>query len=208
MKLFWDYLAIYGQKAIFVLIALIFCYIGYRLIRRSLHYTIEKKLLPQLIAKKLQNALRYLFVLIAVLLLLQQAGVSIGSVWTFVTALLAMIAVGFVAVWSVISNALCTLLLILTKPFRIGDVIDIIDTSNPSNFISGRAMNINMLYTTLMQTAESGQQVTVLVPNNIFFQKYIRRRKGAETHELDEQLLIEESLLDYIFDRDKPDSGL
>lgn len=45
--------------------------------------------------------------------------------------------------------------------------------------MKGRVIAINLLYTTLMETPEAGGAL-VQVPNSQFFQKAVRRWRGAE----------------------------
>ena len=37
-----------------------------------------------------------------------------------------MVAIGFIAVWSILSNVLCSLMLIMHRSFRIGDDIEVV----------------------------------------------------------------------------------
>jgi small-conductance mechanosensitive channel len=80
---------------------------------------------------------------------------------------------GFVAVWSVLSNLLCTLMLILFHPFRVGDEIEIIDPAMTTG-LAGRVRNINLVFTHLHAAGPDAADTTLYIPNNIFFQKIIR----------------------------------
>lgn len=115
----------------------------------------------------------------AAVLLLMAFGFRIGGLWTTLTTVLAMVAVGFVAVWSVLSNWLCTLVILITRPFAIGDHVEF--AGEPVN---GRVVDLNFFFTTL----ESEDGSTAQVPNNLFFQKVIKRRRGAGSISLAEQL--------------------
>ena len=79
----------------------------------------------------------------------------------------AMIAIGFVAVWSVLSNVSCTVIMLIARPFNIGDEIEF--AGEP---IKGRVVDLNFVYTTLQDEEGRLQQI----PNNLFFQKMIKRR--------------------------------
>ena len=113
----------------------------------------------------------------AILLVLQAFGVM-PNVWASVTAVLAMVAVGFVAVWSVLSNAFCSVVLMIVRPFNVGDSIEI-----PGDTWRGKVIDFNMIFTTLRDDDGSLLQV----PNNLFFQKPIRRIIGSNTISLDQQ---------------------
>lgn len=122
--------------------------------------------------------LRWTVVSLVLLLILHQLGV-LQNVWSALLAVMAMIAVGFVAVWSILSNVLSTLLILMYRPFRIGDTIDI-----PSDNLSGQVEDLNLMFTTL----KSDDGRFIQIPNNTFFQKPIRRQPGENPVGLYEQL--------------------
>jgi small-conductance mechanosensitive channel len=99
-------------------------------------------------------------------------------VWASLTAVLALVAVGFVAVWSVLSNAFCSVMLMVSRPFNVGDTIEI-----PGEGWGGKVIDFNLIFTTLRDE----QGVMLQVPNNLFFQKPIRRVIGVNTIPLDQQ---------------------
>ncbi|MBI9020132.1 MAG: mechanosensitive ion channel family protein [Verrucomicrobia bacterium] len=95
--------------------------------------------------------------------------VSLKNVWISATGILAMIAVAFFAVWSLIGNILAGIILYFTSPFKIEDTIEVM----PDN-IRGTVMAINTFYTVLL-TEEMNY---INVPNSMFFQKYIQVLKN------------------------------
>jgi small-conductance mechanosensitive channel len=138
---------------------------------------------------------KWLTIVTVIMVILQQAGIKINSLWTVISAVLAMIAIGFVAVWSVLSNLLCTLMLIIFHPFRVGDEIEIIDPAMTAG-LGGRVRNINLVFTSLRTPGTGPADASTLhIPNNLFFQKIIRMKKGGHTYSLDKQLFEENSLL-------------
>lgn len=114
---------------------------------------------------------------VALFLVLERFGMM-ENVWTTLTAMLAMVAIGFVAVWSVLSNTLCSVILMVVRPFNVGDTIEI-----PADELHGKVIDFNLIYTTLRD--EDGSLLQV--PNNTFFQKPIRREMGKKTVPLVEQ---------------------
>lgn len=134
----------------------------------------------------LGNIVKWVLVAVVVLLSLGFFGVSVGTLWAALSGVLALVALGFVAVWSVLSNVLCSVLLIIFPPFRIGDEIEIQEPT--ANFsVKGKVVSINMLMTSLEisddSAADSGANI-MRVPNNIFFQKYVRCIPGKGTQSL------------------------
>lgn len=170
----------------------------------SLFLTFLRKLLKRLEAKEYLSSpfvlffyalVKWLTIVAATMVILQQVGIKINSLWTVVSAVLAMVAIGFVAVWSVLSNLLCTLMLLIFHPFKVGDEIEIIDPAMTMG-MGGRVRNINLMFTSLHTTGAGAEDKSTLhIPNNIFFQKIIRMKKGDRTYSLDKQLFTEQSLL-------------
>ncbi len=115
----------------------------------------------------------------ALVLLLGILGFNIGGLWAMLATVVGMIAIGFVAVWSVLSNTLCTLIILIYRPFEVGDELEL--AGEP---VQGKVVDLNFIYTTLHAADGSLLQV----PNNLFLQKVIRRRPGAAGISLSEQL--------------------
>lgn len=125
----------------------------------------QRHALPKSLVMPLRIFLRYGLVLVAFLLVLTAYRVNIGNFWTLISAILGLIAIGFVAVWSMLSNVSATFLILIFKPFRMGDKIEIVGDG-----VRGAIDDLNIIYTTLL--AEDGSLVRV--PNNLFFQKMTR----------------------------------
>ncbi len=94
---------------------------------------------------------------------------------------LALVAIGVVAVWSILSHTTATFLLIMLRPFRIHDWITF-----PGEDVGGKVIDLNLFYTLLDN--EEGEHF--IIPNNQFFQKTIKHIPGKRTEkiELFEQL--------------------
>ena len=116
-------------------------WITLRLTRRVMHQLIDRKLLTGRGEIAFRGISRVIVLLIAGLFMLEQLGVSTGTVWAAVSAVLVMIAVGFVAVWSVLSNALCSMLLLIYAPFRVGDEVELVDPANGFK-LAGRVIDL------------------------------------------------------------------
>ncbi len=154
------------------------CGIIYALARRGLSAMQTRRALAPPVVTLLKILLRWTFMLLVIFFLLSAFGI-LENVWAAFLAIIAMVAVGFVAVWSVLSNVFCTLLLLIYKPFQIGDHIVI-----PADSLEGEVTDLNLMYTTL--AGEDG--VIIQIPNNQFFQKAIRRIPGEKIKDLYEQL--------------------
>ena len=110
----------------------------------------------------------------ALFAILQLLGVSGAVLWTAFTGFAAVGAVAFFAVWSVLSNLFCTVLIVVMRPFRLHDRIEVLENGEKPGF-KGVVIDINMVYTTLLEDAGT----TLQVPNNQFFQRTTRRWPAA-----------------------------
>lgn len=145
---------------------------------KALSYTGARMQIPQLVLSPLRTLVKALMALIIVSLVAGQFGIELMSI---VTATLALVAIGFIAVWSMMSNVTATFILVVLKPFNVDDQI-----SFAGEQVSGRVTDVNMFYTTLMN--DEGERVQI--PNNHFFQKVLKVRTSNLSRPigLDEQL--------------------
>jgi small-conductance mechanosensitive channel len=152
--------------------------IAYCLAVRGISLLRARKIVSEGIGLLLVRLLRYTALIAGAVLVLQCFGL-LQNVWTLLCTVLALVALGFVAVWSILSNLLCSVILMIAGPFQVGDRIKL-----PSHDLEGKVVNFNLLYTTLR-----GQDDTLIqIPNNIFFQVPICRRPAKSGIGLEEQL--------------------
>ena len=95
------------------------------------------------------------------------------------STILGLVAIGFVAVWSLISHTSATMLILFLRPFQIGDDIEF-----PGEPVKGRVVDLNFFFTTLVDHDATLYQI----PNNLFFQKTLKRRKNGNVISLAAQL--------------------
>ena len=159
---------------------IILTFIAIILLRRVFEALEPKIPLPIIATMMIRRILRYGIYVLAVCVILNIWGVEMNAILATIGGLLAMVAIGFVAVWSLLSNILCAFVLTAFRPFRIGDDIELI----PDN-VKGKVVDLTLLYTSLR--AEEGDLYQV--PNNMFFQKIFLRREGSKQMDLGAQLL-------------------
>lgn len=160
------------------LLVVLLVFIVYRFAVYGLGTLQAKGKLSERMAFLIRRVARWAACVFALLLVLHQFGL-LENTWASLTAILALVAIGFVAVWSVLSNAFCSLLMMIVRPFDIGDTIEI-----PADDLKGKVIDFNLIFTTLRE--ENGNLIQI--PNNLFFQKPIRRRQGSATISLETQL--------------------
>jgi small-conductance mechanosensitive channel len=135
--------------------------------------------LPEFAFRPVRIVLRYVILLGGVLLALGVWGFPVNGVIAVMGTVLGLVAIGFVAVWSVLSNFLCTFVLVMFRPFSVGDEVELLPEG-----VKGHVVDLTMLFTTL----EVQRGETVMIPNNIFFQRIFKRRRGRNTVDLHDQL--------------------
>jgi small-conductance mechanosensitive channel len=164
-----------SMALIIVLVVAIF----YLLVNRLIGRAKASGRLSDTVATIFRVILRGILLPLALLMVLDQFGIF-HDFWAWFLGIIALIAIGFVAVWSILSNVLCTLLILIYKPFRVGENVEI-----PSDNMGGEVIDLNLFFTTLRE--DSGDLIQV--PNNLFFQKPIRRTAGNQKVDLYDQLL-------------------
>lgn len=146
-----------------------------RVIRRaSAHYT-----LPTDMSMLANGIVRWAILLAATLLVLDRLGVSATVMWTAFTGFATVGAVAFFAAWSVLSNLFCAMLIFTVGPFRVGDVIEVLDTQDTGG-ARGRVIDINLLYTTLEDLDPDTAGTLLQIPNTMVFQRVVRRWRPGQ----------------------------
>jgi small-conductance mechanosensitive channel len=152
-----------------------------RILKRLIDRMRNSKHLAPIMAGRLQTFRRWTILSLTVLILMQVVGVF-GSAWALISAGLAAVAIGFVAVWSILSNATAAVLILTFRPFRLGDTIELVEPNGTG--IGGCVEDINLMYTTLSVRSSQAGQVElpeyIYIPNNLFFQKILRTRSSHE----------------------------
>ncbi len=113
----------------------------------------------------------------ALLWALERLGVSGAVLWTAFTGFATVGAVAFFAAWSVLSNLFCTLLIYVTRAFRIGDMVELLEAGDKPG-MKGRVTDINLVYTTLLESGDAHSGTSLQLPNSLFFQRVLRRWHG------------------------------
>ncbi|MFT4267668.1 MAG: mechanosensitive ion channel family protein [Xenophilus sp.] len=114
----------------------------------------------------------------ALLWCLERLGVSGGVLWTAFTGFAAVGAVAFFAAWSVLSNIFCAILIFTTRAFRLGDLVELVEAGDKPG-LKGRVADINLVYTTLVESGDAAAGTTLQLPNSLFFQRALRRWHGG-----------------------------
>jgi small-conductance mechanosensitive channel len=92
--------------------------------------------------------------------------VDVTAIWTTFVSLLAVIGVGMLALWAMVSNITARFFIWFWQPLRLGQRIEIFPEA-----LIGEVVEENLMFTELKQ--DDG--AVVVIPNNFFFQRVIRR---------------------------------
>ena len=106
----------------------------------------------------------YFIYMLALLVIISIWGIKPEQIFLFISSVLTVIGVAFFAQWSILSNITAGIILFFSSPFKIGNVIKIIDKDYP---IEAKIIDIRSFYT-LLKTAQ-GEEITF--PNNLLLQK-------------------------------------
>lgn len=176
-------LAHYGPPLLQSLMAIVVAWLVFHLFSRGLSKIGNRGLLPAELHRIMRSLTKWLILIVLLLVVLGLFGISVANFWAALSGVLVLLAIGFVAVWSLLSNLLCSVLLLIFAPFRIEDEIEIQDPGSPVK-VRGHVLDINMMFTTLRVTDESEMESLLRVPNNVFFQKYVRTWESRHSQSL------------------------
>lgn len=172
----WSGTLLLGGQLLLILIA---GFVLQRLVARGLTRLATRYHLPGELLLPLRGALRWLIMGSALMLALEHVGVSAGVLWAAFSGFVAVAAVAFFAIWSVLSNLFCAVLIFTVGPFRLGDRVEVMESFDKPG-AKGRVIAINLLYTTLEEESDTGTGALLQIPNSLFFQKVVRRWRGTE----------------------------
>lgn len=165
--------------ALQVVLILLTAFMLQRLVVRGLGRLGQRYPLPPELLLPLRGGFRWLIIGGALIMVLERFGVSAAVLWTAFSGFVAVAAVAFFAIWSVLSNLLCAVLILTVGPFRVGDLVELVESFDKP-IVKGRVIDINLLYTTLEESGDDGTAAVVQVPNSLFFQKVVRRWRGTD----------------------------
>jgi small-conductance mechanosensitive channel len=161
----------FARFLLIILVAWLVRRIALRLINR-LH---TQTIIPTELVIGLRRVATFVITATAALLMLEGLGVSATVLWTAFTGFAAVGAVAFFAAWSVLSNIFCTFLIVMTRPFRLHDCVELLESGDKPG-LRGQVIDVNVIYTTLKEPPAADGTTSVLqVPNSLFFQRALRR---------------------------------
>ena len=174
-------------RVLLILATLLLIWLAYSLMAKGVGRMLRRHPEQARVQPVMLRWLKIVLLPIAILLLLQAAGMSTGWFLSVITASATLVAIGFVAVWSVLSNITSSLLIIFNRFFRIGDDLEVLEPTGNEG-LRGRVVDIDLFFTTIEKGDKATSTVDIVrIPNNIFFQKAIRIRRGGGSNEMPEK---------------------
>lgn len=163
-----------------MVLILLAAWLVYRFARRVIERVTTSYALPEDVALITRRTVGFLLYGGALLWGLERLGVSGTVLWGAFTGFAAVGAVAFFAAWSVLSNIFCALLIFTTRMFWPGDTVEVLENGERPG-LKGRVMDINLVYTTLLESGSAQEGTTLKIPNSMFFQRAVRRWHGSSS---------------------------
>jgi len=164
----WTEILAYGLKSIVP--AIIILVVGILLIaflERQINRLMTRKLVPHSTISSVRLLLRWTIIALIVLASATVLGLKLPSIWAAVSTVLAMAAIGLFAGWSLISSMLAMFIILIWRPFKVGDGIEILPDG-----IQGKLEHIDTMFCRIRETDGS----TLVISNSQMLQKMVRRR--------------------------------
>ncbi|MEQ6166195.1 mechanosensitive ion channel family protein [Ekhidna sp. MALMAid0563] len=102
-----------------------------------------------------------------ILLLVIIWGGDLNNLWVSIGSILGVIAIGFFAIWSILSNIVAGIIIYTINPFKITDTLVLVEKE-----VTGKVIDIGLIYTKLQD-----KDGIFTVPNNVFFQQIVKVKK-------------------------------
>lgn len=155
-------------------------YIIIRIIKRIVRNILKKSIMDSLAKKFIMNILSFLLYFVLVLILLQMMGVEITGVLTAFAAAGLAVALALQDALTSLANGV---LLVITKPFKENDAIEI-------NGISGRVKSINF-FNTVIDTWDNRR---IIIPNKNMIGNQIENTNFHSKRRFSIKFLLNESI--------------
>lgn len=189
MNISQEQLLQYAREYLSYAILFVVVAIFYQVLKRGLKTLAEREYLASTAHVFVKNIAKWSLILFFVVVVLQGLGLKISSILAGLLTVAGMVAIGFIAVWSILSNILCSFLLMTFRMFEIGDDVEILEPGSMVT-LKGKVAGFNVMYTSLSHEGqENGDGVITQVPNNIFFQKSLRRKPADKPESLSQHIL-------------------
>lgn len=157
------------ESAIAIIIFLLIRFAVIAIVNR----TVTKNLLHKTRGKIIKKLFQIIFTSLLFFIILTIWGVDQSDFMVYLVSVLTVIGIALFAQWSHLSNLTSAIIIFFSHNVRLDDVVSIIDRDYE---IEGRVSDVGFFFIRL-KTAEGEE---IILPNNIFMQKMIKKR--VQTH--------------------------
>ncbi len=131
--------------------------------------TVTKSFLQKTRGKIIKKVFQIVLLTITLLFILTVWGVNQSELFLFMASVLTVIGIALFAQWSHLSNITSGVIIFFNHPLKLDDTVSIIDKDFE---IEGRISDIGLFFIKLK--TDKGEEV--LMPNNIFLQKMVKKK--------------------------------
>lgn len=155
-----------------VLLLLVTYCIGMRFLSKTIHRIGESKSVNPYRVKYISKTLGISLTLVFIILLFLLLGIQYAQLSLFLSSVFAVIGVALFAQWSMLSNVTASLIIFFAFPYRVGDVIKIVDKDDN---LSGVIEEISLFHVII---ARDG--VVITYPNSFMLQKAVIKMRDMD----------------------------
>ncbi|MEJ6583890.1 MAG: mechanosensitive ion channel [Crocinitomicaceae bacterium] len=131
--------------------------------------TVKKKFLQKTRGKIIKKVFQIVLATITLIFILSVWGIDQSELFMFMTSVLAVVGIALFAQWSHLSNITSGIIIFFNHSVKLDDTVVILEKDYE---IEGRISDIGLFFVKL-KTAEDEE---ILLPNNLFLQKMIKKR--------------------------------
>lgn len=150
-------------------IAILLFFIARIAIIKIIDRTVIKNLLQKTRGKIIKKIFQIILIAIVSIFIMLVWGVNQSELFMFMASVLTVIGIALFAQWSHLSNMTSGIIIFFNHSVKLDDTISIIDKDYE---VEGRISDIGLFFVKLK--TKQGEEVSL--PNNIFFQKMIKKR--------------------------------
>ncbi len=163
---YWD---IYKVQVIESIALLLLYFILSRLFNKAIAKTAVKFNYHQQRTTVFKKVFKGLLLVILIVLLTIIWGVDQSRLFFYISSFLTVLAVGFVAQWSILSNITATIIIFFYHTVKIGDIVSI---HEKDSLVEGEISDIGLFFITIV--TPNREEITI--PSNLFIQKAIKKQ--------------------------------
>jgi small-conductance mechanosensitive channel len=157
-------------KILETVVAILLFFIIRVVIITLINRTVTTNLLQKTRGKLIKKFLQIVLTTIILIFILTVWGVDQSELFVFMASALTVLGIALIAQWSHLSNLTSGVIIFFNHSVKLDDTITIVDKDFN---IEGRISDIGLFFVTLKT-----QEEEITVPNNVFLQKMIKKKKS------------------------------